>query len=53
MVFVVFFSTGFISEPHAPETDSIASMKLFKKYYGKPGLTEQAKQQLRSSRPES
>lgn len=42
---------GFISEPHTPETDSIASMKLFKKYYGKPSLLDQAKQQLRSTRP--
>ena len=46
-----YFTSGFISEPHAAEIDSIASMKLFKKYYGKPSLIEQAKKQLRSNRP--
>lgn len=43
--------SGFISEPHAPETDAIASITLFNKYNGNPGLLEQAKRKLMSTRP--
>ena len=44
------YFTGFISDQHDPETDAIASMKLFNKYHGNPGLLEQAKQKLLSTR---
>lgn len=43
--------SGFISEPHDPEIDAIASIKLFKKYDGKPRELEQAKARLLSTRP--
>jgi len=42
-------STGFISDQHDPATDAIASMKLFNKYHGNPGLLEQAKKKLLST----
>ena len=47
---VVLLCTGFISEQHDPATDAIASMKLFKKYHGKPAELEAAKQKLMSTR---
>ena len=46
-----FPSIDFISKPHSPGTDSLAAMKLFKKYHGKPSLIEQAKRQLKANRP--
>ena len=42
---------GFISSVHDPETDAIASMKLFQKYHGNPSLIEQDKQKLLTIRP--
>ena len=43
--------TGFISEPHKPEMDAIASVRLFNTYYGKPDLLERAKARLLRERP--
>lgn len=41
---------GFISEPHDPNIDAIASMKLFKTYHGNQRELERAKSRLLSSR---
>ena len=48
---MVLHTAGFISEPHTPETDAIASITLFNKYNGKPSQLQQAKQKLMSVRP--
>ena len=42
---------GFISEPHKPETDAIASIRLFNTYNGNPAMLEKAKSRLLSVRP--
>ncbi len=44
-------AAGFISEPHSPDIDAIASITLFNKYNGNTGLLEQAKSKLLSVRP--
>ena len=51
LVLQLFASVGFISEPHDPEIDAIASIRLFNTYNGKPSKLEQAKKQLQSVRP--
>ena len=50
--FLFFFSSqGFISEPHKPETDATASIRLFNMYHGKPSELGRAKSKLQGSRP--
>ena len=38
-----------IGEEHSAETDAIASIRLFKRYYNQPILLEEAKRQLKST----
>jgi RNA exonuclease 4 len=44
-------SSGFISEPHDPNIDAIASIKLYKMYHDRPRELEMAKKKLMSVRP--
>ena len=46
-----YYSAGFISEPHDPSIDAIASIKLYKMYHDKHRELEQAKRRLMSVRP--
>ena len=42
---------GFIGNQHNPETDCLATLKLFEMYYGQTRVLEDAKQRLLGRRP--